>query len=1141
MNVVFDYLFLPENRRRRPAQLCRRFSLGYTLSWTLLLLVTVAFSSCTNQPERVLIFSKTAEFRHNSIEAGVEAIQQMLEGQGILVDATEDAAFFTEDSLRHYSAVIFLSTTGNVLNNAQQADFERYIQVGGGFVGIHAATDTEYDWPWYNQLVGAYFNGHPAIQEAKLKVVKQEDPSCQHLPVVWPMEEEWYNFRSINPEIEVLVEIDESSYEGGIHGENHPMVWKHHYDGGRSFYTAIGHKGETYSAPLFLQQIMAGIDFAMGENIRDYSKATTPRVPEENRFNKRVLDFNLDEPMELEELGERGILFIERRGVLKLYEYETAQTKVLDTLDVHYADEDGLLGVAVDPNFTENSWIYLFYSPNAKEAVQHVSRFTLDADTLAEEHLLLEIPLIRKCCHSGGSLEFGADGLLYIGVGDNTNPFESDGFAPIDERAGRRLFDAQRSAANTNDLRGKILRIQPEADGTYSIPEGNLFPEGTENCRPEIYVMGCRNPFRFSIDSKTNFLYWGDVGPDAPDTDTLRGPMGIGEFNQAQQPGFYGWPYSRGNNQMYNDFDFRSETSGPRFDPTQIRNTSPNNTGLQELPPIQESMIWYSYRRSPEFPWLGVGGVNPMSGPIYHSEDYADAENAFPAYFDNKWLVYEWMRDWIYVVHLDEKGDFVQADPFLPNTEFSHPMDMLFSKDGKLYVLEYGQKWNSQNLDARLSVVEYNAGNRPPVARFEVDREAGAVPFTAQFSAEESMDYDQDEMEFSWSMGGVALSEKTSEVSYTFETPGVYEVELTVTDSEGNSASSSQMVMAGNEPPKLTINLSDTNTTYGENKEITYEIEVADLEDGSTADGSLDPSKVKVTFNYIPQGEDIILASIGHQQNVEPRGLELINGSYCRACHAIDEKVAGPSYRDVAIRYEEADRQQIIHRIVKGSQGVWGEQMMAPHPQLQLEEVEEMVTYILSLDPDRQMEENLLPLAGTLRFDQHAADEEAGKYILMASYLDEGQPEMKNSTLSAVEQRVFIPPRVELEDAVDLDRALAPWQSLERTVVGSIKDGKHIQIAPIEFRDLGSVSIGAVFSADYEYEGVVEIRKGAVDGPLLGSHEVQYFDEERGAFEVYEIALEPATGIEPLFLVFSNDKDEDQYVLNGDWLQLNYK
>ena len=298
------------------------------------------------------------------------------------------------------------------------------------------------------------------------------------------------------------------------------------------------------------------------------------------------------------------------------------QVKVLDSLPVHYDHEDGLLGLAVDPNFSENQWIYLFYSPEIDEATQHVSRFSLKEGKLSEEKIMMKIPLIRKCCHSGGSLEFGKDGLLYIGVGDNTNPFESSGYAPIDERADRKLYDAQRSASNTNDLRGKILRIKPESDGTYSIPEGNLFPEGTENCRPEIFVMGCRNPFRFSIDSKTNYVYWGDVGPDAGATDNLRGPSGMGEFNQAKKAGYYGWPYSRGNNQMYFDYDFEKSKSIARFDPNNIINDSPNNTGIKKLPPIQESMIWFSYKESKEFPWLGSGGVNPMSGPIYHQEDY---------------------------------------------------------------------------------------------------------------------------------------------------------------------------------------------------------------------------------------------------------------------------------------------------------------------------------------------------------------------------------------------------------------------------------------------------------------------------------------------------------------------------------------
>ncbi|MFK7806940.1 MAG: ThuA domain-containing protein, partial [Saprospiraceae bacterium] len=653
-------------------------------TWSLLLLCCLLLNACTKEPKKILLFSKTEGFRHSSIETGIQAIQQLAANNNILLDTTENANYFHEDSLKQYAAVLFLNTTGDVLDHIQQADFERYIQAGGGFIGIHSATDTEYHWPWYNKLVGAYFNGHPKIQEATLKTIQKEDPCCTHLSNTWTLSEEWYNFKSINPDIEVLMEIDETTYEGGKNGENHPMVWKHHYDGGRAFYTALGHKEETYSDSLFLQQLLAGMKFVIGEHPLDYSKSKTYRVPEENRFNKKVLDFNLDEPMELDELGDRGIIYIERKGLIKLYDFETEKVSVLDSIDVYAKDEDGLLGVAVDPNFSKNNWIYFFYSPAGEEAVQHVSRFTLSEDKLNEEIILLEIPVIRKCCHSGGSLEFDKNGLLYIGIGDNTNPFESSGFAPIDERPDRQLFDAQRSASNTNDLRGKILRIKPEADGSYTIPEGNIFPKGTPKTRPEIYAMGLRNPFRYSIDSKNNFIYWGDIGPDAGEKDSLRGPAGMGEFNQAKKPGYYGWPYSRGNNQMYKEYDFQKEKSGQVFNSKKIINKSPNNTGLEKLPPIQKSMIWYGYEDSEKFPWLGAGGVNPMSGPIYHANNFISSENSFPIYFENKWFIYEWMRDWIYVVHLDENQNFIQADPFMPGTEFSHPMDMLFGKDGKL-------------------------------------------------------------------------------------------------------------------------------------------------------------------------------------------------------------------------------------------------------------------------------------------------------------------------------------------------------------------------------------------------------------------------------------------------------------------------
>ncbi len=248
-------------------------------TYILLSLACLTFISCNKQQKKVLIFSKTAAFRHSSIEKGVRSIKQLVKSKGIKADTTEDAAYFTEDVLKQYRAVIFLNTTGDVLDDTQQADFERYIQAGGGFVGIHSATDTEHDWRWYNKLVGAYFDGHPPIQDATLKIINQEDPCCRHLPEDWLFNDEWYNFKSINPDIEVLVQIDESSYEGGTNGEKHPVVWKHYYDGGRAFYTAIGHKKETFDEPDFLQQVWAGIEFAMGKNKLDYSKASTQRVP----------------------------------------------------------------------------------------------------------------------------------------------------------------------------------------------------------------------------------------------------------------------------------------------------------------------------------------------------------------------------------------------------------------------------------------------------------------------------------------------------------------------------------------------------------------------------------------------------------------------------------------------------------------------------------------------------------------------------------------------------------------------------------------------------------------------------------------------------------------------------------------------
>jgi cytochrome c len=218
----------------------------------------------------VLVFTKTAGFRHGSIDAGVAAIRELGAAHGFSVAHTEDAAVFSDEGLRGHRAVVFLLTSGDVLDDGQQAALERYIRAGGGFAGVHSASDTEYDWPWYGGLVGAYFADHPAIQPAALLVVDGGHPSTAGLPARWARADEWYNFRGpLGPGVGVLLTIDEASYSGGTMGANHPMSWHQSYDGGRSWYTALGHTEASYGEPHFRAHLAGGILWAAGAAGKD--------------------------------------------------------------------------------------------------------------------------------------------------------------------------------------------------------------------------------------------------------------------------------------------------------------------------------------------------------------------------------------------------------------------------------------------------------------------------------------------------------------------------------------------------------------------------------------------------------------------------------------------------------------------------------------------------------------------------------------------------------------------------------------------------------------------------------------------------------------------------------------------------------
>ena len=648
---------------------------------------------------QVLVFSHTNGFRHASIEKGVELVTSLGNEHNFTVEATEDSTFFAREDLTPYEAIIFMNTNGDVLAREGEAALEAYIQQGGGFVGVHSAAATEYDWAWYGGLVGAYFDNHPVPQEASLMISDPLHPSTKHLPVAWNHFDEWYNYRS-NPrgKVHVLATLDEGSYEGGEMGHDHPIAWAHTYDGGRAWYTGLGHTLEAYEAVWFQQHLLGGIEWAAGMAEGDVDASLA------SNYKKKVLMDAVTDPMEIAIAEDGRVFMVERAGAVKVWDPATEATSLAGWIPVNMIIEDGLLGLTLDPDFSDNNWLYVYYAPQNDDP-SRLSRFTLVENTLDmdSEKILLEVDVQRTlCCHSGGSLAFDAAGNLYLSTGDNTNATDRTG-SPMDERPGFRLADAQRTSANTNDLRGKILRITPQDDGTYTIPEGNLF-EGDALRRPEIYTMGHRNPFRIAIDQKTGWLYWGDVGNgNAP---SGRGGWGWDEFNLAKGPGNFGWPHFAGNNEAFKEYDYETKEIGPPFDAAAPLNDSPNNTGAQILPPAQPAWLWYTYGGSEEFPELGAGGINPMAGPVYYMPDNP-APYALPAYFEGKPIIYEWMRNWVKEVIADEEGNVLEINPFLPGIEFVRPIDIEIGPDGAIYIAEWGDAFWGSNENAQVVRLEY--------------------------------------------------------------------------------------------------------------------------------------------------------------------------------------------------------------------------------------------------------------------------------------------------------------------------------------------------------------------------------------------------------------------------------------------------
>ena len=1109
--------------------------------------VLTALTTLNAQTSRVLVFSKTAAFRHASIDAGKAAFSKMASEKGFTVDFTEDATQFTTAILKKYNAVVFLNTTGDVLNDAQQLEFERYIQAGGGFLGIHAAADCEYEWPWYGKLVGAYFLDHPMpdnIQKGKFYVVNKNNFATKEMPGEFERTDEFYSFKQIDTSIHVLVKLDEKSYRGGKNGDNHPVSWYHDFDGGRSFYTNMGHTDETYTEPLFLHHVWEGLHYVMGGDsptVLDYSKAK----PEENRFSKVVLAEKLSEPMELTVLNDGRILFIERHGAVKLYNTKTKQLKTIATIAVStkYKDkegktseaEDGLLGLNKDPNFAKNHWIYLYYSDPVKSA-NVLTRYTLQGDVLdlKSKKVILEVSTQREqCCHTGGSIAWDKQGNLYLSTGDNTSP-RATAYAPVDERTGYSPWDAQKSSANTNDLRGKILRITPKPDGTYTIPEGNLFSKGTDKTRPEIFVMGNRNPFRISVDQKSGFLYWGEVGPDANDPDSLKGPAGQDEIGQAKRAGNFGWPYFVGDNKAYNHFDFASNKPGENFNPQSPVNNSPNNTGLKELPPAQNAFIWYPYGTSKEFPLVGTGGRSAMAGPVFYTDYFKTAARAFPAYYDGKLFIYEWMRGWIMAVTMDKEGNYTSMERFMPGYKFSNPMDMEFADNGDLYLLEYGSGWFSANDDARLIRIEYNAGNRKPEIAISSDKMGSALPFTVNLSSNGTKDADEDTLNYSWkltSKNGYTKTINEPDAKVTLTKAGIYKATLTVSDGKGGVSTQSMELIAGNEPPVVSFDIGKSNKTfYAPNKTYHYKVEVKDKEDGSLSNAKIKSSQVAVNIDYLAEGFDKAEIAQGHRTADETvsviKGLKLIQASDCRACHGDYKKSIGPAYFAVSTKYKgnTGAIEKLTKKVISGGKGVWGDVPMAAHPQLSAEDAAEMIKYIMSLSQPKPKVKSL-PVQGAYTTKLQPNDKGEGVYIFRAAYTDRGAnglPGIPAEGTFTLRNGNINPTKY--DEVVDATKMSYGGSNF----IIPAKSGSYISLKQIDLTAITRIDITAMApKAQLNAEGgIIELHIDAPDGKLLGQTDF-IGDAGGGALSFgggkpVSLAVTPTEGVHDIYLVFKN-------------------
>ena len=424
-----------------PARWSRRFAaaLPAVLAVPFLAVLPTQAHEDEHGDAHVLIFTKTTAFRHTeAINQGTPVLQDALEDAGITSEHTEDSSIFNDEDLAHFDALVMFQTSGDPWTEEEKAALERYQQAGGGIVAIHNAADMRGNYTWWDDLIGSLMPAHAATGTSPglsgtVRMEDQTHPSTTHLPQRWNRADEWYNFSTnVRGDAHVLATMDETTYNPGsaAMGYDHPISWCKPYDGGRAWVTAMGHFGAHYTEePDFVQHIVGGVDWAAGRAEGDCGGTVW------DSFEKVALDQNTSAPFGIDVAPDGRVFFSELvRGEIRVYNPATHTTTTAITIPVYSGGEDGLLSIALDPDFDENGHLFLYYSPASDDDTDpanffnQISRFTVNPDSTIDpdsEVVIMEVPARRlpdEPGHTGGGMAFGPDGNLFLSVGDDVNP-----------------------------------------------------------------------------------------------------------------------------------------------------------------------------------------------------------------------------------------------------------------------------------------------------------------------------------------------------------------------------------------------------------------------------------------------------------------------------------------------------------------------------------------------------------------------------------------------------------------------------------------------------------------------------------------------------------------------------------------------